>query len=156
MTSKAFQDQIPNNHCFGCGPLNPHGLQIKSHWDGEEAVCWFQPSPAHAAGPVEWLNGGIIATIIDCHTICTATAWLYRQQDREIGTDPHIWCVTGAMSIKYLLPAPIEDLVTLRARIDTPGERKLGVACTMESSGKVRATALVTAILVDPNWGEKA
>lgn len=32
---KAFQDQIPNNHCFGCGPENASGLQIKSHWVGK-------------------------------------------------------------------------------------------------------------------------
>ena len=41
MTSKAFQDYYPDDvsHCYGCGRLNPDGLQIKSYWEGEESVC---------------------------------------------------------------------------------------------------------------------
>ncbi len=31
----ALQDLISHNHCYGCGPDNPDGLQIKSYWDGE-------------------------------------------------------------------------------------------------------------------------
>jgi hypothetical protein len=36
---KAFQDYYPDelSHCYGCGRLNDHGLQIKSYWDGDEA-----------------------------------------------------------------------------------------------------------------------
>ncbi len=42
---KAFQDYYPESysHCYGCGRLNPHGLQIKSYWDGDETVCHFNP-----------------------------------------------------------------------------------------------------------------
>ena len=31
---RAFQDFYPDNvsHCYGCGRLNPEGLQIKTHW----------------------------------------------------------------------------------------------------------------------------
>ena len=34
-TVRAFQDYYPDDvsHCFGCGRLNEHGLQIKSYWD---------------------------------------------------------------------------------------------------------------------------
>ena len=75
-----FQDLIQGNHCFGCGPHNPAGLQIKSTWSGEkESVCVFQPSAHHCAAPTKFLNGGIIATIIDCHSVCTAIAYAYRQ-----------------------------------------------------------------------------
>ena len=35
---KAFQDTVPDNHCYGCGPENPKGMQIKSYWDGDETV----------------------------------------------------------------------------------------------------------------------
>ena len=27
----AIQDQIPHNHCYGCGKDNPDGMQIKSY-----------------------------------------------------------------------------------------------------------------------------
>jgi hypothetical protein len=40
---KAFQDHYPEEYrkCYGCGPDNEHGLQIKSYWDGDESVAVF-------------------------------------------------------------------------------------------------------------------
>ena len=70
----AIQDRIPHNHCYGCGPENPHGLQIKSHWDGKESVCVYEPRPEQCAGPEQYLYGGTIASLIDCHSIGTALA----------------------------------------------------------------------------------
>ena len=42
---KAFQDFYPDDvsHCYGCGRLNPQGLQIKSFWEADESVCHFSP-----------------------------------------------------------------------------------------------------------------
>src|SRR5262249_56130998 len=72
VTGRAFQDQIPDNFCYGCGPGNPVGLRIRSIWAGDEALCVFQPARYHAAGPRHILNGGIIATLIACHPVRTA------------------------------------------------------------------------------------
>ncbi len=48
----AFQDLMPNNHCFGCGPTNDGGLRIKSYWDGpNESLCSFVPQAHQNAGP---------------------------------------------------------------------------------------------------------
>ena len=41
-TQEYFQDSMPGNVCFGCGNDNHDGLQIKSFWEGEEAVCIWQ------------------------------------------------------------------------------------------------------------------
>ena len=53
MTEKAFQDYYADDtsHCYGCGRLNADGLQIKSYWDGDESVCYFEPRPYHKAIP---------------------------------------------------------------------------------------------------------
>jgi len=51
MSSQAFQDQMRDNFCFGCGADNPDGLQIKSFWDGDEALCRFQPQALSAPQP---------------------------------------------------------------------------------------------------------
>ena len=72
--ARCFQDEIPGNHCWGCGPANPHGLHVRSRWEGEEAVCTWWPDRHHTSGPCAFLNGGIIGAIIDCHCICTAIA----------------------------------------------------------------------------------
>ena len=42
---KAIQDYCPDDfaHCYGCGRLNPHGLQLKTRWGGDETVARFTP-----------------------------------------------------------------------------------------------------------------
>ena len=81
--------------------MNAYGLRIKSYWSGDEAVCTWDPKPYHTAGPKHVLNGGIIATVIDCHCICTAIAAAYRAEGREIGTEPMIWYATGSLQVTY-------------------------------------------------------
>ncbi len=148
----AIQDVIPHNHCFGCGPLNAHGLGIKSYADGDAAVCTFQPSPHHMAGPTHVLNGGIIATIIDCHCVLTAIADAYRAAGRELGSEPRIWCVTAALKVDYLAPTPIAASVELRARVREAVGRKRIVECTLRSGGQAKARAEVVAVEVPSTW----
>ena len=150
--AKAIQDVIPHNRCWGCGTLNPNGLQIKSYVEGDETVCRFQPSPDHMAGPRHVLNGGIIATIIDCHTVCTAIAAAYRIAGRELGSEPLIWCVTASLKVDYLAPTPIEAPVELRARVRETKGRKHVVECTLRSGGKACARAEVVAVEVPAVW----
>ena len=75
-----IQDGLHGNHCYGCGAWNDKGLQIKSYWDGDVSVCVFQPEPHHAAMPPDVMNGGTIASIIDCHCVCSAMADAYRTE----------------------------------------------------------------------------
>ena len=104
------------------------------------------------AGPRKILNGGIIATVIDCHSVCTAIAAGYRDEGREIGTDPRIWYVTGSLSIKYLLPTPIDEAVELRTRIDEIAAKKTRLTCSLISMGSECARAEVVAVRVPPAW----
>jgi acyl-coenzyme A thioesterase PaaI-like protein len=136
MEQEAIQDQWPEafKTCWGCGENNEHGLRIKSYWDGDEAVCEWQPEDHHIAFP-GYLNGGIIATIIDCHSVNTANSAAYRAQGREPGTEPYIFYVTGSMRIDYLQPTPLGKPVTLRARIKEMEERKTVVTCSLFSDG---------------------
>ncbi len=83
--SKAFQDYYPGDFacCYGCGRLNEHGLQIKSYWDGNETVCHFTPRPYHTAIP-GYVYGGLIASLIDCHSTGSAAAAAARAAGRPI------------------------------------------------------------------------
>jgi len=151
--SVAIQDQLGiENLCYGCGPQNPDGLRIKSYWEGEETVCQYRPRPEHMAGPRHVLNGGIIATLIDCHSICTALSWIYKSEKRPIGSDPLIWCVTGNLEIQYLRPTPIADPVLLRARIESSEGKKITVGCVLSSGGIERARGRAVAVRVPPSW----
>ena len=88
----AIQDLIADNHCYGCGPENPHGMQIKSYWKGEECVCVYTPRPEQCAGPTQYLYGGTIASLIDCHSVNTSMSNYYRREGREIGDGENLVC----------------------------------------------------------------
>jgi len=153
----AFQDAIGGNHCFGCGPDNPAGLRIKSRWlSPGEAICLFNPEPEHSAGPEHILNGGIIATLIDCHSICTAIANHYLEETRAIGSDPEIWCVTGGLNIRYIAPTPIDHTVRLLTQIRERSDNKTVVTCQVSSDELLTAEAEVIAIRVPPEWRSRS
>ena len=148
----AFQDAMKDNFCWGCGADNPDGLQLKSHWEGDESVGSWMPSPQYAAGPRHFLNGGVIATLLDCHGVVTAIADAYRREGREIGTEPDIWHATTAMQVEYLRPIPIDAEVRLRGTVTEVAEDGTTVSCTLEAAGKERAQASVTSIRVPDSW----
>jgi acyl-coenzyme A thioesterase PaaI-like protein len=147
MEQVAIQDEWPEafKYCWGCGGKNEHGLCIKSYWDGDEAVCEWQPEDYHIAFP-GYLNGGIIATIIDCHSVNAANSAAYRAEGREPGTEPYLFYVTGSMYIEYLQPTPLNKPVTLRARIKEMGERKAVIACSLYSDGQECARGETVAV----------
>lgn len=150
---EAFQDQIRGNHCFGCGANNPEGLHIKSYWSGDDdSICQFLPRPCHTAASATILNGGIVATLIDCHSVCTAIAHAYRAEDREIGTSPDIWFATGGLSIRYLKPAPVAGPIVVRARVVTAGPRKVGLHAELAAGAELCADAEVIAVRVPEAW----
>lgn len=95
-------------HCYGCGALNKHGLQIKSFWAGEEVVCAWRPKPQHLGHP-GILYGGLIASVVDCHCIWTASAHAYyRRAGMEMTGELRFAFVTGTLSISYRKPVPID------------------------------------------------
>lgn len=148
----AIQDQIVGNFCWGCGSENVDGLHLKSYWDGQLAVATFLPSAVFAAGPRHVLNGGIIATLLDCHGVCTAIARAYDEEARAIGSDPDIWCATASMTVDYLRPTPIGEAVELTGSVLAVEDRSISVQCTLACDGKDRARATVRAVRVPREW----
>ncbi len=151
MDAIAFQERMPGNHCFGCGAANAEGLRIRSFWSAEnESICRYRPRPHQAAGPRGYLNGGIIATLIDCHAVCTAIADAYRREGRGMGEGELVWYVTGSLQIDYRRPTPIDREVELRARIVEVDGRKTWLRCELVSGADLCAAARVLAVRVDP------
>jgi acyl-coenzyme A thioesterase PaaI-like protein len=144
----AFQDQGTVQYCYGCGADNDSGLRIKSFWDGDEAVAIWQPQPHHCGGTRHTVYGGIIASLIDCHSLNLAIAHAYRAEQRPIGSAPRIGYVTANMSVSYLKPTPIDRPIELRARMSKLEGRKAWVNCTLSSAGEVRAIGEVLGIRV--------
>jgi acyl-coenzyme A thioesterase PaaI-like protein len=149
MSELSFQDQGSVRFCHGCGADNARGLQIKSYWDGDEAVATWRAQPHHCGGSTEILNGGIIASLIDCHSLNLAIAHAYRTEQRPIGSRPRLGYVTAKMKITYLKPTPIHEAVELRARITKLQGRKAWVSCTLSAAGELRAAGVVLGIRVE-------
>lgn len=149
MSKKAFQDYYPDyfSHCYGCGRLNDHGLQIKSYWDGDEAVMIFRPKPYHTAIP-GFVYGGLIASLIDCHSTGVASAAAYREERRDMDTNPPFRYLTASLHVDYLHPTPIDESLEVRATVKEIKGRKIVVSSTLSAGGQICARGEVVAAQV--------
>src|SRR5918999_5062059 len=149
MGELSFQEQGSVRYCHGCGADNPRGLQIKSYWDGAEAIASWKAEPHHCGGSKDILNGGIIASLIDCHSLNLAIADAYRIEGRPIGSPPRIGYVTANLNVSYIKPTPIHETIELRARIKRRDGRKVWVDCALSAAGEICVTGEVLGVRVD-------
>lgn len=149
MAELAFQDYYPDDvaHCYGCGRLNERGHQIKSYWDGDESVAHFTPEVYHTAVP-GYVYGGLIASLIDCHSTGTAAAAAYRAAGREMDTEPILRFLTGSLHVDYLKPTPIDGPLELRGKVKEIKGRKVVITSALSANGEVCATGEVVAVQV--------
>ncbi len=147
MSDKAFQDfySEQSSYCYGCGRLNELGLQIKSYWDGDETVCFFQPRPYHTAIP-GYVYGGLIASLIDCHSTGSAAAAAYRAAGRSMDTLPAFRFLTASLHVDYLRPTPIDTLLEVRSSIKEIKGRKIVVSSMLFARGDLCAKGEVVAV----------
>ena len=143
----AFQDYYPENvaHCYGCGRLNEHGHQIKTFWEGDETVTRFHPRPEHTAIP-SFVYGGLIASLIDCHSTGTAAAAAYRAENREMDSEPPFRFVTGSLHVDFLKPTPLGPELVLRGRVKEIKGRKVVVEAEVWAGDVMTARGEVVAV----------
>lgn len=156
MDQKAFQDYYPDelSYCYGCGRLNQHGLQIKSYWDGEETTAVYTPLAQHMAIP-GYVYGGLIASLIDCHSTGTAAAAAYKQEGREMDTQPPLRFVTASLHVDYLRPTPLGVPLEVRGRVEEIKERKVVVSSTVIAGGEICAKGKVVAVKMPEDLAPK-
>jgi acyl-coenzyme A thioesterase PaaI-like protein len=140
----------PQSECFGCGPVNAQGLRIRSCVGrdapvGSEVVADWQPEKHHEAFP-GMLNGGIVGSLLDCHSNWTA-AWHLMKQS---GVDRPPCTVTADYAIKLLRPTPTSGPVHLSAKVVESREDRATVEATLSAGGKVCATCRGTFVAVKP------
>lgn len=88
-----------DHHCFGCGRLNAHGLQLTFYPQEDGSGVWAPFTPtADFEGYEGVVHGGIVCTILD-----EVMAWsLYRQQT---------WAVTGQLTTRFRKPVRVGEPV---------------------------------------------
>ena len=147
MTNRAVQDFYPEDfsHCSGCGRLNAHGHQFKTRRDGAETITRYMPA-AHEMSVPGFVYGGLIAALIDCHAMATASAAALEASGIEIGETPSPRFVTASLKVDFLKPTPLGVELEARGRIQERGDRKAVVEVTVLAGGVSTARGLVIAV----------
>ena len=136
MSKISLQEQYaPHNACFGCGQANEKGLRIQSFVQGDRVVAEWRPAPQYEAFPGV-LNGGIIGTLLDCHSNWTA-AWHLMQ---HAGLSHPPCTVTADYHIKLLHPTPTNVPVNLIARVVESQSDRAVIEAELLANGRECAT----------------
>ena len=87
-----------------------------------------------------FLNGGIISTVLDCHS---AAAVMLEAERRAWPPLPGaaLSYVTAGLDVRYLRPSPLGEESELRAVVTSAEEAEMIVEVELVWNGKVRATA---------------
>jgi acyl-coenzyme A thioesterase PaaI-like protein len=147
MSDQAIQDLYHEDyaHCYGCGRNNPHGLQLKSYWQGEECICRHTPKSHYSGGVPGFLYGGMVASLLDCHGAATAAAAKSRQSGEPVAR-----FVTASLSVDFAKPTPLGVELELRGKVTEISGRKVYVDLEMYAGETRTATGRVLMIeLVD-------
>ena len=150
----AFQDFYPEHlaHCYGCGRLNDHGYHIATDWDGEESLTLFTPQSFHTAIP-GFVYGGLLASLIDCHSTGTAAAAMYRAEGREMDTLPAFRFVTASLKVTYAKPTALGPQLAIRGRVLDVAGRKVVVASTLYAGDVASVTGEVLCVQMPDSFG---
>ncbi len=145
-TSPCVQETFaPENACFGCGPANPKGLRIRSVLEGDRLVAEWKAEKHHEAFD-GMVSGGIIGTLLDCHSNWAAAMHLMRTRG-----DPTPPCtVTAEYAVKLLWPTPSTETIHLEARVTESSKSSATVMATLTAGGKVCASCQGVFVAVKP------
>lgn len=139
------ETHAPNSICFGCGPANRQGLRIRSFREpsGSGLACSWQAEPHHEAFP-GMLNGGILGSLLDCHSNWTAA--MHLMEARGLSAPP--CTVTAEFHVRLQRPTPTKETLLLRSEVVATDGDQVRVRATITAGGKVTATCEGTFVAV--------
>jgi acyl-coenzyme A thioesterase PaaI-like protein len=149
MENPAIQDFYPEDfsHCYGCGKLNASGHRIKTRWDGDETVTHFTPE-SHDISVPHFVYGGLIASLIDCHAMATASGHALRAAGHQVGEAPSPRYVTAQLNVSFMRPTPLGPELEVRGRVKEAGARKIRVEVDVRVDDVVTARGDVVAVMM--------
>lgn len=126
------------NRCFGCGKANPTGLNLEFLLAEDQSVVCNAIVPDTFEGPVGYVHGGIIATLLD-----EAMSKAVRARG--------IIAMTRNMEVDYQRPVPSLATIRLEARVvRSEGRKHYTEATILDAKGKTLATAKALFIQIFP------
>ena len=134
--SKSLQKTYaPNGICFGCGCKNSKGLQVQSYVNNGNIVATWKPKEHHEAFPGV-LNGGIIGSLLDCHSNWAAAYYIMLNQN--LNKTP--CTVTAEYSVKLKRPTPSNKTLSIVADLSKIKNNKAWIESSILINEKIYAT----------------
>lgn len=130
------------DHCFVCGPENPHGLRITFRL--EDGVCRgaFTPAPHHG-GFATVTHGGIVFSVLDD----AMANWLFLQGARGF---------TAKCEIRYREPLPVGTPVEIEAHLKLRKRRLVVLTSSVKRSDNQHVVAEAEASFMLEDFGPLA
>lgn len=153
----AVQDEYADDFswCYGCGRLNENGLHVRTGWDGDKTVSYYTPREEQIAVPGV-VYGGLIASIIDCHSTGSASLALHRKNGHEPGSgvEPPRF-VTASLHVDYLKPTPHGVTLKLVGTVEEIHPKRFRVLTEVMANGEVCAKGDVVAVVIPDGFMDK-
>lgn len=132
--------------CYGCGRMNQEGHHFRTRWNKDQTATVFTPGPEHIAIP-GFVYGGLLASLLDCHSTGSAALALYRRDGHEPGdAAPVPRCMTASLKVEFLKPTPLGPTLTVRGTITEMGSRKVVVQSELFAENQLCVKAEVVAV----------
>ncbi len=112
----------------------------------------FTPAPYHTGG-LDFVYGGLIASVIDCHSTGSAAIFWMEANGMKVGAGPAARFVTARLEVDYMKPTPL-TVLHLTGRAEEIRERKVVVSTELAAGGVV--TAKGRAVLVKVPEGRRS
>lgn len=146
----AIQDEYGKDFawCYGCGRLNEDGLHLRTGWDGEKTVTFYDPRKEHTAIP-GFVYGGLLASLVDCHGTGSASLALHRKNGHEPGSgeEPPRF-VTGSLHVDFLKPTPQGKTLKAVGKVEEVHPKKFKVNVEVFAGDIKVANGEVVAVLM--------
>lgn len=125
-----------DGHCFGCGQLNPDGLQLSFSPVGDGTSEAFYEVPARFQSWAGMAHGGIVSLMLD-----EAVGWAAWHAGHP--------GVTGRLSVSLRRPLKLGERVRIAGRVESVRRTLVYVTALVENASDLSRVADATATLVE-------
>jgi len=124
-----------DGHCFGCGPLNPDGLQLKFEPAGDGTSVAFYTVQSRFQSWAGMAHGGIVSLMLD-----EAVGWAAWHAGHP--------GVTGRLQVSLRRPLKLGERVRIVGRVDNIRRNLIYVSAWVENADDGSRVADATSTLV--------
>lgn len=125
-----------DGHCFGCGPLNPDGLQLKFEPSGDGTSVAFYEVPPRFQSWAGMAHGGIVSLMLD-----EAVGWAAWHAGHP--------GVTGRLQVSLRRPLKLGERVKITGRVESVRRTLVYLSASIDNAEDGSRVADATATLME-------